>query len=282
MDCFFEKGGNTIDTARLYGCTDFNGESLSEITVGKWVKANNMYGKAVIITKGGHPDLQNRSISRLDRKSLLSDIDRSLNDLNISQIDMYFLHRDDPVASAAEIMETLAEAVKAGKIKHIGASNWRFDRIMEANRYAEAHNLPPFEISQIQWSVVATVPERYDATLVCMNKEEYAKYNASQFPVLAYAAQAKGFAVRTINGGIFANNNKAVDRFCTPENIHLLRKIKEMPGSATQISLGAITNSSIPACAILGCKTVEQVEDSMTAADFTMTAEQVESINLFG
>ena len=72
-------------------------------------------------------------ISRMSPREIVSDIEDSLRHLQVETIDLYYLHRDDPARPVSEIMETLNAQVRAGKIRHLGCSNWRAPRIREAN-----------------------------------------------------------------------------------------------------------------------------------------------------
>ena len=58
MDVFFEKGGNFFDTARVYADWLPEGHGASEKTVGAWIKERKCRDKALISTKGAHPDLK--------------------------------------------------------------------------------------------------------------------------------------------------------------------------------------------------------------------------------
>lgn len=125
-DIFTGNGGNHIDTAHLY----VNGES--ERTLGEWLKE---YGrdKIYVATKGAHPPLDDMNKSRLTRRDIRSDLEESLLRLGTDYIDLYWLHRDNSATEVGEVIEILNECIKEGKIRSIGCSNWRSDRIKQAN-----------------------------------------------------------------------------------------------------------------------------------------------------
>jgi aryl-alcohol dehydrogenase-like predicted oxidoreductase len=69
---------------------------------------------------------------RCDEASIRHDVEFSLRRLGIEQIDLWYLHRDDPSRPAAEIVGVLQALQREGKIKSFGASNWTVPRIAEA------------------------------------------------------------------------------------------------------------------------------------------------------
>ncbi|NLH96815.1 MAG: aldo/keto reductase [Clostridiaceae bacterium] len=277
MDIFADAGGNCIDTARVYASWIPGGEGASERTVGKWLKSRKNRDRIVLSTKGGHPELDSMTRGRLSRKELESDLDESLRALGVDHIDIYWLHRDDISRPAEDIMETLHTFVKKGKVRAIGCSNWKTGRIEEANRAAAAGGKEAFCASQIQWSLATTTPGLLgDTTLVCMDSNEYGWYLENRFPVFAYSAQAKGFFAKAAAVGVGNLRGKASVRFVSPDNIARLERVKEYAQrsglSPTAVALAYITCNRVPAAAIVGCKTEEQLLDSLTAADVEIPA----------
>jgi len=80
LDSYFEQGGNTIDTAHVYG------KGQSEKTVGMWLSNRQIRDKMVIITKGAHHDANG---SRVTPEAITNDLMRSLDRLKIDYIGIY-------------------------------------------------------------------------------------------------------------------------------------------------------------------------------------------------
>jgi aryl-alcohol dehydrogenase-like predicted oxidoreductase len=117
MDKFCSFGGNTIDTARIYGA-HFGGDAGdSEAVIGKWLSKRGKREDVVISTKCAHPNLATMDISRLSKKEIEDDVDKSLVTLKTDYIDILWLHRDDINVSVDEIIDTLDGLVKKGKIR---------------------------------------------------------------------------------------------------------------------------------------------------------------------
>ena len=89
MDEFVALGGNVLDTANVYADWLPGEKGSSERTIGKWLKLRGNRQDIVVGTKGGHPDLTNGGIPRLNADSIRLDLDESLNRLQVQCIDFY-------------------------------------------------------------------------------------------------------------------------------------------------------------------------------------------------
>jgi aryl-alcohol dehydrogenase-like predicted oxidoreductase len=272
MDDYVKAGGNCIDTARVYG--------ESERVVGEWLKKQDR-NSMILSTKGGHPPIENLHTSRLDRNSILSDFEKSIELLQTGYIDIYFLHRDDPSLPVSEIMPVLHKLVKERKVRFLGASNWMSKRIEEANQFAENHGLTPFSISQIQYSLSDATPEMItDDTLVYMTDEEYKWYQNHQFPVMAFSSQARGFFSKYL---LNPDDSKIDQRMKTPENLRraeLVRKLSQKYGqTAASIVLSYLTSDSLPVSAVVGFSSLDQLQDSLSGQDFSLNQKEWKSLN---
>ena len=183
LDLAFSKGFNTFDAAKVYG--------RSEEVLGRWIKKSGNRKDVVIITKGCHPD----PASRMNVKALKEDVESSLERLRTDHIDIYMLHRDDPDADMASIIEELNGYMRAGVIKKIGASNWTCERIGEANAYARKHGLEGFTVSSPQMSLARMVKDPWGGGCVSISWDESSYRWYSKHPevaVMAYSCLANG------------------------------------------------------------------------------------------
>ena len=276
FDCYYNLGGNHFDTAHLY-C---RGES--ERLVGKWLKTKNR-DDIYVSTKGGHPPLSDMTVSRLDEKDLRCDIEESLKRLNEEYVDLYYLHRDDINRPAGEIIETLNKFIKEGKTKAIGCSNWRAERIKEANDYAKEHNLEGFIASQIKWSLAVTAPcFSDDPTLVEMDERELEFYKASGMKVVAFASQAKGFFSKYENGNL---DGKAKERYLWEKNVARFESAKKIalehnvPVAAIVVSY-IISQKNPDSLPIVGCKNINQLKDTAFCCDLVLSDEEIKKLNI--
>ena len=175
MDYAREQGINFFDTARIYGYwyQDGGRNGYCEKVIGDYMRSRGCRNEIYLVTKGAHPPFEDRSASRLTPECLREDLEGSLRDLGTDHIDLYFLHRDHPNMDLPAVMETLHDFIKEGKVLSLGASNWHYDRIVEANAYAKKHDLTPFCASQVEWSMAKLADGTAgDRTQVVLTPEE--------------------------------------------------------------------------------------------------------------
>lgn len=272
LDYYFSHGGNIVDTGRVYCSWLKDGANKSESTLGEYIKINNIRNKVIICTKGGHPPIEDMSKSRINEKEIEKDLNESLKYLQTSYIDVYYLHRDDETKPVSEIMTFLNKFVKEGKIRFLGASNWKMARILEANAYARKNGLTPFTFSEIQWSYARLNEEgKYDKSLVYMNKEEYEQYKKSDIILMAFSSQAQGFFSK-LDNGVSSLNDITKEKFLNDINLERYELIKEIKKdsdlSSTAIGLNAlICNKDIKVIPIVGGFSLPLLEDSLKATD---------------
>jgi len=280
IDRYLDSGGNMIDTAHLYGISPDGETQMSEKMIGRYLRERKNRDRLLIATKGGHPPVGKMSISRLSREEIFSDMEESLSYLGIDYVDLYWLHRDDECLPVGPIMEAMHELVKNGKTRFFGVSNWRAARIEEANAYAAAHGLSPIAASQIQYSFAHPNYANLDPTIVPMDEVEYEYYRTTRLPVFAFASQAKGYFSKMSAGGEEALSEKCVVRYHNDISVGRWQRacrIGESVGAdAGQVALAALMQrgdfSTIP---LLGCRTLDQLENSLAACNITLTPEQL-------
>lgn len=277
MDRFVSLGGCHIDTARLYA----DGES--EKIVGKWLKERGSDG-IFLSTKGAFPKKETPNIPRLSREEIRSDMEQSLEALGRDSVDFYWLHRDDEQRDAGEIIETMNELFREGRFTAFGASNWKHERVEEANLYAKEKGLKGFSASQVRFSPAVLVPGGdSDRGLVNMTKDEFEYYRGKNMPVAAYASQAKGFFSKMVTGGEEILSPKAKARYLCPENLKTLEIIRKL-SEKYKTSIASIVCASL--CAIeavdifpiIGPGKLSQLEDSLNFGAWELTKEEVSEI----
>lgn len=277
LDAFVAAGGNCIDTARAYA------QGRSEQLVGRWIRSRGNRESIVLSTKGCHPAGDIRRLSECDMRD---DLSRSLEALQTDHIDVYWLHKDDPDRSVEEIVDNMnAAIVSSGAVRLIGCSNWHVDRIASANEYAAATGQQGFAASQIQWSLAHTHEEyfvKYGA--VVMSDQEYKWYKQQCIPVFAFGSQARGFFSKVASNGLESLSAETRAHYASDEN--LLRVIRTQDyASAHNISisataLGYITCNELPSVAVFACSNLEQLADSLNAADIVMSPNEVDALYL--
>ncbi|QHW30508.1 aldo/keto reductase [Paenibacillus rhizovicinus] len=284
FDMYVERGGNFIDTALVYDDWLNQGRSLTEIRLGKWLKARGNRSKLLIATKGAHPELSTMQISRIGREDIIADVERSLLQLQTDYIDLYWLHRDDPSKPVSGIMDTLGELVKAGKIRSIGCSNWTVERIREANAYASAHGRTPFVASQPLWNFAVLNPGSIgDPTLVVMSEADKRYYEETGMAVIPFSSQANGFFsgryARGREAGIQGSAAAVSRQYFNEASFDRLDRVQalaaELGAASSAVALAYLTSHPFPVYPIIGATKPEYMRESCAAGDLTLTPEQM-------
>ena len=148
IDRAFELGINFIDTANVYGrgaAETVLGEALSERKRDSYILATKLWGDMGDGNKG------------LSRAQVEKQLDASLKRLRTDFVDLYQCHRYDPNTPLEETMEALTRAVKSGKVRWLGFSEWAPDQIEAAVKMTGVEH---FVSSQPQYSLLYRRPEK--------------------------------------------------------------------------------------------------------------------------
>ena len=271
LDTYVSFGGNHIDTAHYYGY------GASEKTIGKWLSESGKRDDVIITSKGAWPY---DGTPRLEKADVEADLDESLSRLSVDYIDTYLLHRDSKDFAVEPIIDYFNEFVKKGKIRSFGCSNWTADRVKKANEYAKASGQKGFAVSQIKWSLAEVSPAYKEQDgLVPMTDDEYKFYLAADMAVMAYASQGKGFFSKMISGGEAALSTKSRERYLCDENLKRLEKLKTLAAekgvSASALTLAYLYSRPFISVPVVGCSTVPQLKDSLSAPDLVLTEEEI-------
>lgn len=274
LDAFRAGGGNFVDTAHCYGFWMPGGEGASERALGEYMRCNGK-GGLVVATKGCHPSIgaYQRGNEWLTPQRVAADLDDSLERLGLDAVDLYCLHRDDTSKSVGEVIEALNEEVRRGRVRYLGASNWTWPRIEEANAYAAAHGLRGFAASQVEWSLAhkeTPPPEPRGTQAVYAGPDDVAFHARTQMPLVAYTATARGyFASGTQKRADFDNS---VSRARLTRAIGLASELNVTPN---QVALAWLMNQPFPVVPITGTHSVAHLREALAAADIMLTPEQV-------
>lgn len=286
LDEFMELGGNFLDTAHVYGDWLPGERARSETVIGKWLKQSGRRSRCVISTKGAHPRLDTMNVSRVNRKAIMTDIEESLKSLKTDTIDLYFLHRDDVNVSVEEILGILEEARRKGSIRYYGCSNWRLERLKEAQRAAEVHDFYGFSCNQLMWSLADINPGGLgDPTLIWIDQKTFAYHKEKQLSAMAYMSVAKGYFSKLLNGDAIPEKVAAI--YDNEANRRIAKELKALRANGTtpvQACISYFDSQPFPAIPIASFRTIEQMRETAAGCDMTLSPEirkMVEEIKTF-
>jgi aryl-alcohol dehydrogenase-like predicted oxidoreductase len=155
FNTYVDAGGNFIDTADLYT----NG--TSETWLGKFIAERNLRDRTVIATKFTYnAEPGNPNAGGNGRKNILRAVEGSLKRLGTDYIDLYLLHTWDTITPAEEVMRTMDDLVRSGKVRHVGLSDTPAWYAARAQTLAQWRDYEPLSTLQLEYSLVERNIER--------------------------------------------------------------------------------------------------------------------------
>ncbi len=281
LDAAYAAGINAFDTARGYG--------MAEKSLGEWIAARNNRERIVVLSKCGNAGLGGKV--NVNREVIEKELAKSLKTLGTDYIDIYLLHRDDPKTPVSEIIDTLNEKKREGKIRVFGASNWTHERIAEANAYAEAHGLDGFTAASPNFGLAQQVEDPWGGECVTIsgpeNADARAWYAANQMPVLAYSSLARGFFSGKFKSGDYEGAKQVLDHagqkgYLCDENMRRLAVAEELAerdnDTVAGIAMRYIFSTPMNVFALVSSTNPVRMRDNIRSARERLDAADVERL----
>ena len=169
LDAFVAAGFNSIDTADVYSrWAPGHSGGESETVLGKWIKRSGNREKVIIATKVGSE--MGPGKKGLSKAYIFRAAEDSMQRLQTDYIDLYQSHIDDADTPLEETLGAYAELIKQGKVRAIGASNYKADRLAAALEVSKKTGLPRYESLQPNYSLCERA--EYEATLEPLCQKE--------------------------------------------------------------------------------------------------------------
>ncbi|MGA9885744.1 MAG: aldo/keto reductase [Candidatus Acidiferrales bacterium] len=276
LDRFLGAGGNFIDTADGY--TNGHAEEL----VGKSVADGKLRDRVVIATKytfGAQPG--NPNAGGNGRKNLYRAIEGSLRRLRTDYVDLYYLHAWDTFTPIEEVLSTMNDLVREGKIRYYGMSDtpaWYFSRMQTI---AEKEGKERIATLQLEYSLAERNIER----------EHIPAAQELGIGLCPWSPLAGGFLSGKYKRE--GNSGKGEGRLSGPGSIfnkftehnwrvlEVLQEVSKKLGKPpAQVALNWLVTQPGVTSVILGARTTVQLEDNLTSLDFTIPAELRERLEI--
>jgi aryl-alcohol dehydrogenase-like predicted oxidoreductase len=270
LDAFVAGGGNFIDTADGYSAwVPGNTGGDSERLIGEWQELRGNRDELVIATKvSQHPDFQG-----LAADNILKAADASLERLRTDHIDLYYAHFDDESVPLEETVTALSSLVDAGKVRHLGISNYSAARIAEWFEIVEAKGLHRPIALQPHYNLVE---REFEGELRTIAERE-------QLAVLPYFSLAKGFLTGKYREGSSVDSVRAEGaQAYLADHAALLPVLDEVAAahgvSVATVSLAWLRSQPTVVAPIASARTVEQLPDLLASATLELSADELAAL----
>ena len=279
FDAYRAAGGNFIDTADIYS----GGES--ERLVGQFIKDSGSRDDIVLSTKfgfngsanplratqsgGGNPNAGGAGAKNIHRA-----LDASLQRLGTDRIDLYWMHIWDGVTPVEEIVQTLGDLVRAGKILYYALSDMPAWLAMKAATIASERRVPGPVAMQLEYSLVARDVE----------SEHFPAAHEAGMAVMPWSPLGGGFLSGkyrrgdTGDTGRLSGANPFGDSKFVERNWEILDAVKtvavELDRSPAEVALAWVMARNGVGSTLVGARTVAQLDSNIAAASLTLGDDQ--------
>lgn len=266
-----ETGINFFDCANVYSM------GVAEEILGRQIKGCR--DQVVITSKVGMP-LKGDAINTrgLSRRFILQQIEGSLRRLGTEWLDVYFCHCDDRTVPLEEILRTMDDLVRAGKVRYPGVSNWSAWRIALALGVSERERLAKIAVMQPMYSLVKRTAE---VELLPMAKSE-------SIGVISYSPLGGGlltgkYAASPDAQGRIVSNAMYARRYQMETYHDTARRFAEYAGKVgvhpATLAVAWVKAHPAITAPIIGARNLEQLEPSLAAGDYVMSEAQWQEIS---
>ena len=269
LDAYVEAGGNFIDTANSYLVE----HGRSETIIGRWMAERGNRDELVIATKvgGGKGAVRSLGAATIEREA-----QASLKRLQTDRIDLYYAHFDDEDTPLVESLRAFDALVRAGTVRHLGASNYTPERLTAALELQREHGLAEFTVLQPHYNLVERDFER---TLLPVAE-------AWDLAVLPYYGLAKGFLTGKYRPGgevVESARAEAARAYLDAGGAAVLEALDEVAAAhgttVAAVALAWLRAQPRVVAPIASARTTEQLEQILPAATLELSPDEVDRLS---
>ena len=272
VDRSLDSGVNFFDTADSYN----DGES--EILLGKALEGKR--GDAVVATKFFNPMGPGPNDSGMSRVHTMRAIEESLGRLGMDYVDIYYIHHVDDQTPLDEMLRTMDDLVRQGKVRYIACSNYEAWRLCDALGFSDSRGLARFECYQPQYSLVVRDIEQ-ELIPLCQ---------AKGLGVVVWSPLGGGFLTgkykpgeRTISGSRSDEGWAYPQRYFAANADDTLKTLLDISKKAGYTPAAAaiqwVLDQPAVTSAIVGARNSQQLKSNLSAVDFRLDPADLQALN---
>ncbi|MEU5696023.1 aldo/keto reductase [Actinosynnema sp. NPDC020468] len=275
LDAYTEAGGNFVDTADSYSAwIDGHVGGESETVIGAWLQRRGRRDDVVLATKVGMlPGRDNLRPETIEEQA-----EGSLRRLGVEHIDLYYAHRDDEGTPQEETLAAFDRLVKAGKVRHVAASNFTAPRLASALETSAREGLVSYVALQQQYNLVERDYEGELASVV----------EGAGLSSAPYFGLARGFLTGKYRPGVEVDSPRAgaASRYLDDRGLRVLAALDEVAAAhdvpVAAVSLAWLAARPTVAAPIASARSTAQLADLLPALGLELKAEEVDLLTRAG
>lgn len=250
-----------VDTAESYG------DGVSEQILGRWLAAHGQRDRVVVATKASRGDKEHP----LSAAEIRTAAERSLRNLQVETIDLYYAHRDDETTPLEETLGAFDELVQAGKVRYVAASNYSAARLTDALRTSKGHDLTRYAALQTHYNLMER--PAYEDELRDVVAEQ-------RLGCLPYFALAKGFLTGKYRAGDSVDSPRAegAAAYVGERGDRVLTALAEVAAaqgvSVPAVALRWLADQPTVTAPIASARTVDQLAELLPMQDLVLTDDE--------
>lgn len=269
----FDAGITLFDTADVYG--DKGG---SETLMGQVI--GPMRKSIVLASKFCMPMDDAETLKGGSRRYIMAAVEASLKRLHTDYLDLYQMHRMDPLTPIEESLRALSDLVTQGKIRYFGCSNFTGWRMVDAQWTARALNLPGFVSAQDEYSLVK---RDHESDLIPALRE-YGLGLLPYFPLASGLLTGKYRRNAPMpEGARLTNTQRLADRYLSDRNWVISEKLADFAEarghSALELAFSWLLAQAPVASVIAGATKAEQIAQNVAAGGWKLNGEELAEID---
>lgn len=277
FDAYVEAGGNFFDTADTYA------KGRSEELLGGYVAARGLRDQVVLATKFTWNAVPGVPVtSGNGRKNIYRALEGSLKRLQTDHVDLYWLHHWDMVTPVEEVLQTLGDLVRAGRIRYFGFSNVPAWYAAQAATLAGVHGVPGPVALQLEYSLTERGIEREHVGAARHFGLGLTPWSPLAAGFLAGKYERAGESAVTGEGRLSGPNPFGNMKF-TERNWRTLDALRSVAAQSerlpAQVALSWASAQPGITSLILGASRLEQLQGNLASLDIRLTLEQLQRLD---
>ncbi len=276
FDAYVDAGGNFVDTADVYA------RGHSEELVGRYIAERGLRDQIVLATKFGfNAAAPDPHAGGNGRKHVYRALEGSLRRLETDHVDLYWLHVWDTVTPAEEVLQTLGDLVRSGKVRYFGLSDMPAWYAAKMATLAASHGVPGPVAMQLEYSLVERTIEREyvpAARDLGLGVVPWSPLAGGFLAGKYRRAEAAEVGDPAPDGGRLAGPNPFGNTKFTDRNWRVLDALRavaaELGRPPAQVALAWTAGRPGVTAPIIGASRLEQLHDNVASLEVALTAEQ--------